>query len=194
VPRAFVAIVPPRVVLDAVGKVAWRVTHRPAELSLPRLLGPRWATRDKWHITVQFLGTRVDLDAAADALRTVRGAPAHVRLGGVGGFPNARRATVVWIGVLEGRGSLSRIAAAVGDAMAPVVGGVEERTFHPHLTLARLARGADLRAAEAATARERIGPRWTADRLVLFESVTGSAGASYRAHAEVVLDQPLGDV
>lgn len=189
-PRAFVAIVPPRDVLDAVGKVAWRVTHRPAELSLPRLLGPRWATRDKWHITLQFLGANVDLDAAADALRTVRGAPAHVRLGGMGGFPNARRANVLWIGVLEGRESLAGLAGAVGDAMAPVVGSAEERTFHPHLTLARLTRPADLRAAEAVTARERVGPRWTAERLVLFESTTGSDAPRYRPHAEVVLDHP----
>jgi len=76
--RAFLAIVPPRAVLDAVGKVAWRAAHRPAELALPRLLSPRWTTREQWHLTLQFLGSHVDLDAAADALSSVRGAPARV--------------------------------------------------------------------------------------------------------------------
>jgi len=185
--RAFVAIVPPRAVLDAVGKLSWRATHRPSELALPRLLGPRWTTRDQWHLTLQFLGAHVDLDAAADALVAVRGAPASVRLGGIGGFPSARRANVVWLGVKEGADSLARLAATVAEAMTPVVGGPEERAYHAHLTLARVARLADLRAAEDAARRVVVGPHWTVDRLVLFESVTASTGAQYRAHAEIAL-------
>jgi 2'-5' RNA ligase len=195
--RAFVAIVPPRPVLDAVGKLAWRAAHRPAEYALPRLLSPRWTTREQWHLTLQFLGTHVDLDAAADALSSVRGAPAHVRLGGIGGFPNARRANVVWLGVTEGAGALSQLAASVGEAMAPVIGATGDAVggrsrgaalaFHPHLTLARLGRLADLRAAEESRACARVGPAWVAERLVLFESVTAATGARYRSHAEVAL-------
>ena len=116
--RAFVAIVPPRAVLDAVGKVSWRAAHRPAEVALPRLLGPRWTTRDKWHLTLQFLGTRVDLAAAAAALTATTGAQ-RVRLGGIGGFPSERRASVVWVGVIEGAGAVTALAAAVLAAMAP---------------------------------------------------------------------------
>ena len=184
--RGFVAIVPPRDVLDAVGKVSWSSRHRPQELALPRLIGPRWTTRDPWHLTLQFLGTRVDLDAAAGALATVRGAVARVRLGGIGGFPNERRTTVVWIGVLEGARELGTIAAAVQNAMAPIV-EPDSRDFHPHLTLARLSRGADLRPAVARGPRMPIGPRFVADRLVLFESVTASTGARYREHASFPL-------
>ncbi|HEY5012723.1 MAG TPA: RNA 2',3'-cyclic phosphodiesterase [Acidimicrobiia bacterium] len=195
--RAFLAIVPPRAVLDAVGKVAWRAAHRPAELALPRLLSPRWTTREQWHLTLQFLGSHVDLDAAADALSSVRGAPARVRLGGIGGFPNARRATVVWVGVTEGARELAQLAASVGEAMAPVVGATGDdarggsrgaaRAFHAHLTLARLGRLADLRAAEESRACARVGPSWIAESLVLFESVTAAEGARYRPHAEVAL-------
>lgn len=186
--RAFVAIVPPRDVLDAVGRVSWNARHRPKELALPRLLGPRWITRDKWHLTLQFLGTHVDLDGAAAALATVHAAPARVRLGGVGGFPSERRANVVWVGVIEGAAALGPIATAVREALAPVVSQSDEHGFHPHLTLARLARPADLRAAVAKTLRARIGPSWVADRVVLFESVTASSGALYREHAHVTLD------
>ena len=184
--RAFVAIAPPRDVLDAVGKVSWRAAHRPSELALPRLLSPRWTTRGQWHLTVQFLGTRLDLDAAAEALATVRAPSANVRLGGIGGFPTERRAQVLWIGVIEGGAALSVLAAAVESAMAPLVGEREALPFHPHLTLARLGRAADLRTAAAAW-RGPIGPRWVADRLVLFESVTAPTGARYRSHADVEL-------
>lgn len=186
--RAFVAIVPPRAVLDAVGKISWTAQHRPAELALPRFLGARWTTRDQWHITLQFLGTRVDLDEAAAALATVRGTAESVRLGGIGGFPSERRATVVWIGAVEGGAAVGALAAAVGEAMTSVVGEGEAREYHPHLTLARAGRAADLRAAAAKTSGTAIGPRWMADRLVLFESVTAPTGARYRAHADVALE------
>jgi 2'-5' RNA ligase len=190
VSRAFAAVVPPRDVLDAVGKVSWRAAHRPSELALPRLLAPRWTTREQWHLTLQFLGNGVDLEAAAAALATVRGAAAAVRLGGVGGFPTEKRATVVWVGVREGARELSALATAVRAAMLPVVPEPETREYHPHLTLARLARGADLRAATAAAGRTAIGPRWIADRVTLFESLSGASGHHYRAHAEVALDPP----
>ena len=188
-PRAFVAIVPPRDVLDAVGKVSWRAPHRPGEIALPRLLGPRWTTRAQWHITLQFLGNHVDLDDAAAALSGVQGSAANVRLGTFGGFPSEKRATVVWIGLTEGAAALSALATAVNAAVAPLVTEPDALRFHPHLTLARLSRGADLRAATAQAGRTAIGPRWTADRLVLFESVTASSGARYRAHAEVTLHE-----
>jgi len=190
--RAFVAIVPPHDVLDAVSKCSWRAMHRPTELALPRLLGPRWTTREHWHLTLQFLGNGVDLDAAAAALAAVRGDSAHVRLGGLGGFPSERRATVVWLGVVEGARELSALAAIVKEATAPVVGVKDAagREYHPHLTLTRLARPADLRAAARGAGRAAIGPRWVAGGLTLFESVTAPGGARYRVHAHVALQLP----
>jgi 2'-5' RNA ligase len=191
---AFVAVVPPREVLDAVGKLSWRVVHRPGELALPRLVGPRYTTRDQWHITLQFLGNGVDLDAVGAALATVRARSAWARLSGIGGFPNPRRANVLWLGVKEGRSELSVIASAVAAVMAPLIDPSvaddhARREFVPHLTLARAARPADLRGAVTAAVRP-VGPRWSADRLVLFESERGASGAHYRPHAEIVLDHP----
>jgi RNA 2',3'-cyclic 3'-phosphodiesterase len=188
--RAFVAVVPSRDVLDAVGKVSWRAVHRPAEMLLPRLIGPRWTTRTQWHLTLQFLGNGVDLDAAAAALATVRGDAATMRLGRVGGFPNDRRANVLWLGMIQGARELTALASAVNSAMTAVVPAAGAREFHPHLTLARLARPADLRAAVTAAGRAAIGPSWDADRLTLFESVTAAPTPRYRVHAEVALERP----
>ena len=36
--------------------VVARACTVPATLALPRLLGPRWTTREQWHLTLQFLG------------------------------------------------------------------------------------------------------------------------------------------
>jgi 2'-5' RNA ligase len=183
----FVALVPPRAVLDAVGKLSSAAQRQPADVGLPVLGGARWTTRAQWHLTLQFLGTRVDLDAAAAALATVRSASARVRLGSIGGFPSERRASVLWVGVIEGADAVTAVATAVGEALAPVVGAPDDRAFHPHLTLARLPRPADVRAAAAVAAGSPIGPAWEADRVTLFESVTAPTGARYRAHARVAL-------
>ena len=109
----------------------------------------------------------------------MRGAPARVRLGGIGGFPSERRANVLWVGVIEGAAAVTALAAAVHAAMAPVVGAADEREYHPHLTLARLTRAADVRAAAAKASGTPIGPRWAPTASPLRER-DRSSGHRYR--------------
>src|SRR3972149_10703388 len=108
--RAFVAVVPPDEVLDAVDLALSRARTR--------LPGARWSTRDQWHITLQFLGSRVDLDAIAEGMGELTVAAESVRVGGHGAFPRERRSTVLWIGVAAGVGMLGRLAGAGGAAPA----------------------------------------------------------------------------
>src|SRR5262249_43931225 len=128
--RAFVAVVPPPEALDAVDAVVGTVREG--------LSAARWATRDQWHITLQFLGNRADLDATADALRAVAVASGTARLGTAGAFPKDRRARVVWLGLVEGIEHVTQLAASVGALLRPLGHDPEARPFHPHLTLARL--------------------------------------------------------
>ena len=65
----------------------------------------------------------------------------------------------------------------------------EDRPFRPHLTLAR-SDGIGSGGRTAARLTEAAGDldaRWTVDRLVLFESVTGGGPARYVPIEEVVL-------
>ncbi len=98
------------------------------------------------HLTLHFLGPTApgDLLAMAQALRRVAAghAPLAVRYRGLGAFPCASRARVVWAGLeaLEGD-SLARwagLAGQVGRALAPFGRPPETRPFHPHVTLGRL--------------------------------------------------------
>ena len=57
--RAFLAVVPPEDVLDAVGAAA-------ATIDVPSTA--RRTSRPQWHLTLQFLGNRVEFAAVADAL------------------------------------------------------------------------------------------------------------------------------
>jgi 2'-5' RNA ligase len=169
VSRAFVAVVPPDEVLDAVGNVLGR-------LEVP---GSRITRRDQWHLTLQFLGNRADLDTVAGALGELAVRPGSVQLGDFGGFPKERRARVLWLGVVEGGSFLVQLAAAVGALLGPLGYPPEERDYHPHLTLARWKAPADLREAVAALETGPVGPAWPVDEVVLFESFTRPAGAEH---------------
>jgi len=173
--RAFVAVVPPDDVLDAVGEAA-------AGIDLPGTA--RRTTRPQWHLTLQFLGNRVDLDRVRDALGALAVRAAPVQLGPAGAFPTERRGRVLWLGVSEGQALLAQLAAAVGALLEPVGYPPEARPFHAHLTLARLKSPVDLRAVVADLGPGPVGRAFPAAELVLFQSQVRRSGAEYtpRAH------------
>jgi 2'-5' RNA ligase len=177
VPRAFVAVVPPPAVLDAVGNVLGR-------LEVP---GARITRRDQWHLTLQFLGNRADLDAVRTALGDLALRPGPVRLGDFGGFPRERRARVLWLGVVEGGPFLVQLVAAVGALLGPLGYPPEDREYHPHLTLARWKTPADLRETVTALETGPVGPAWTVEEVVLFESLTKPTGAEHVERARFAL-------
>lgn len=177
--RAFVAVVPPTGVLDAVDAVLASVRDD--------VEGARWTRREQWHLTLQFLGNRVDLDAVTEALGSLAVGAGTVRLGGAGGFPSERRGRVLWLGVTEGAALLAQLAAAVGALLGPIGYEPEARPFHAHLTLARLARPGDLRAVVGELGPDPVGPAWVAREVVLFESLLRREGARYEPVAVLPL-------
>jgi 2'-5' RNA ligase len=180
--RAFVAVVPPREVLDAVARAVDGVRDG-APVAL------RWMRREQWHLTLQFLGPVGDAEALAGSLAASVGAcpGAVVRLGVAGAFPSPARAGVLWIGLTEGVARLVAIAAAVEAGTAPLSFAPEPRAYHPHLTVARSARPHDLRPLVGALGAEPVGPRWAVDAAVLLESDTRPGGAVYTEVARLPL-------
>lgn len=149
-----------------------------AALGPLRVLAPelRWVGQDRLHLTLAFLGRvpgsreedlRARLERAAG-----RHPPPVLRISGAGRFGDrvlfARPA-----GDLDG---LRRLAASVRAAARRTGLPQEERTWRPHVTLARSPQGADradLRpVAEGLAGYE--GSRWTADRIHLVGSVPAS--------------------
>jgi 2'-5' RNA ligase len=175
--RAFVAVRPPDAVLAAVAGAVAPV--RDGGL----VPGARWTTPEQWHLTLQFLGNRVDLDGVAAALDSLDATGGGARLGGGGAFRSVKRATVLWLGLAEGGELVTSLATAVGALHAPVGYPPEDRPFHAHLTLARLARPADVRPAVEGLGANPVGEPWTVGEIVLYESVTRRDGATYRKHA-----------
>jgi 2'-5' RNA ligase len=166
VTRAFVSVRPPDAVLDAVGAI---------ELDCA---DARLTTRGQWHVTLQFLGNRADIDAVAAALQGLQEPAATAQLAGLGAFPNARRARVLWVGIADGADTFAALAAEVGARLAPLGHEPEARAFHAHLTLARFKTPVDASAILAA-GLDAVGPPWLVDEVTVFESRLRRSGAQY---------------
>jgi 2'-5' RNA ligase len=110
----------------------------PHHASMP---GARWTPPENWHMTLKFLGSvpppRLDrvlssMDEAASEHVAFR-----ARLGGLGAFPSAKKARVIWAGIEDRHGELAALAHSVDRVLADEF-PPEERPFAAHLTLARL--------------------------------------------------------
>lgn len=100
-----------------------------------------WVDESRVHLTLKFFGEQPEdvvprIAAAVDAAAR-RHRPFPIRIGGVGAFPNFRRARVVWLGI-EHEPRLELLHHDVETACATIGFGVEGRAFRPHLTLARV--------------------------------------------------------
>jgi 2'-5' RNA ligase len=99
---------------------------------------------------------------------------------GLGFFPNERRPRVLWAGI-EAGSELAALAAAVETALEPPGIPREQRTFAPHLTLARFDTPRVLEALRDAVmkaGRLKFGVT-TAEEFHLYQSVLKPGGAEY---------------
>jgi 2'-5' RNA ligase len=182
--RAFVAVVPPDPVLDALAARIAPLTQEPSPL--------RWLPRRQWHLTLAFLGRVDDADALRAALAdaTRDRTPFGLRLGAGGAFPTPRRATVLWVGLAPETPEIMGLAAAVRDAAAGLAGHAEDRPYHPHLTVARTPRPRPLTDLVDAIGTGPIGPPWTVTDLSVIESDTRPAGAVHTVRDQLALGGP----
>ena len=99
---------------------------------------------ERMHLTLHFLGhlPRTDVEQLPVALAPVVGLHPRYRLAaeGVGAFPGIGRPRVLWAGITGADlPKLIALQADMGDALQKTGVAIEDR-FHPHLTLARVAR------------------------------------------------------
>ncbi len=141
--------------------------------------GLRWSDRAGWHVTLQFYGmvSEEREHELRKSLQTVQAEAAKVLVQGMGAFERAGVlfARVQTTAALE---DIERRVVAVGTACGFAA---ETRPYRPHITLARrkgrgahgkFPRGRDM------DAEQKFGS-FLAREFVLYESVTGPAGARY---------------
>ena len=141
-----------------------------------------------WHMTLRFLGMATDLQLDRLLYEMGEGGlpgPWRVRFEGLGAFPRPSRATVLWLGVAGGTDELAALASTCEEAAVAAGFAVEDRPFHPHLTLSRIRPSLDV---EPLT--ESLPPfdvAMSVTEVTLYESHLGSGGARYETIERITL-------
>jgi 2'-5' RNA ligase len=106
----------------------------------------KWVDPRGIHLTLKFLGN-IPSKQVAEITEAIEGAaqgisPFYLEIGGLGTFPSLRQARVFWVGIGGEVDKLSRLQQNIDSALAALRFAKEERSFVPHLTLARTRQGA----------------------------------------------------
>lgn len=164
----------------------------------PLIGGASWVAAENLHITLKFLG-RVDEPLLELIHAAIERAVAEQRsfdltVAGLGVFPSASRARVIWAGVTEGAVPLGALAESVEREITPLGFPTEARGFSAHVTLARITqprRDPNVARALEDGAKARFGVV-RVERVLLMRSDLSPRGARYTELASSRLP-PAGD-
>lgn len=168
--RLFVAIRPPPAIrswlLAMMGGVA----------------GARWQDEDRLHLTLRFIG-EVDRHLARDvdaALAGVHHPGFEVTIEGLGAFERKGSPAAIWAGVSP-QEPLRALHKKIDQALTRVGVEPDRRAYLPHITLARLPRGAGPIGSLIGRSGGAAGPRFRVDEFRLYRSDLSPDGPTYTA-------------
>jgi RNA 2',3'-cyclic 3'-phosphodiesterase len=184
--RLFIAADVPDAIREALAALQQRLSA-----ALGRSGSLRWVKPEHAHLTLVFIGNVDDSRAPAviDAVAVdIDAPPFDAVFEGVGVFPPRGAPRVLWVGVGNGARELVELQRILASRVTALGLPLEDRAFHPHLTLARWreSRSSDRDRAIAAAppgviARARI------DGATLYQSRLSPAGPTYTALARANL-------
>ncbi len=175
--RIFVAVFPPPEVV----KEALAAARLPPDDRI------RWTRPENVHLTLKFLG-----DVREELLDDIRAvleevcashAPFKVALAGLGAFPSARRARILWASVGEGSGRLRSLATGLDTGLTSSGFEHERRPYTPHLTLGRV-RG---NPASLQLTPGSIDSKFMIGSIELVESMLTPEGSVYKTQGTLAL-------
>ncbi len=144
----------------------------------------RLVPEENLHMTLRFLGetTLEKADAVASALSRATASLSGFALGfrGLGVFPNARRARVLWVGTTDAPKELFALQSTIERAARERGFEAERGRFHPHLTVARFRDPPREIGTILQDSEERDFGSTSVGAFVLYESTTSPEGSSYR--------------
>jgi 2'-5' RNA ligase len=170
--RAFVAVPLPESVRTSLFAAAGELAR-----ALPQK-DMKWSRKiENLHVTIKFLGPVAEPKLAsfggalAASLQVLP--PFGIAVRGMGAFPSARKANVLWAGIADD-GRLGLVVEAVEEAAARLgIGERSNRPFRAHVTVGRSKQGVDARAALAPFGERAFGVA-SVDEALVFESRLGS--------------------
>lgn len=174
--RLFVALRPPRAVRETL--IA----------AMHGISAARWQSDDQLHLTLRFIG-EVDHHRAEDiaaALGALHSPPVTARIAGTSLFDRKGRPHMIWAGV-EPAEPLAALHRKVDQLLARVGIPPANRSFVPHITLARLGREAGPVASFLVQSGNLATPSFRFDHVILYESELGHGGSRYHPVARYPL-------
>jgi RNA 2',3'-cyclic 3'-phosphodiesterase len=150
-----------------------------------------WSREDNLHLTLKFLGeipvTRIDAlsKACSEAIKQIE--PFELTIRGCGSFPPHGKPKVLWIGIEDADAEaqatrLHQLHTAIEDSCAGHGFEREARSYHPHLTIARIREAKDSRALAEHHRQTDFAPQtFSVSEVVVFRSELGSSGSKHSA-------------
>ncbi|OAS14868.1 RNA 2',3'-cyclic phosphodiesterase [Paenibacillus oryzisoli] len=107
----------------------------------PQLSFRKWVHPEDLHITLQFLGDTpsgsvLRINQVLHEIKSVI-SPLSLRVEPLGFFGRSPQPSVLWAGVGGDIAGLRILQKQVAHALTPLGFSIEDRSFHPHVTLAR---------------------------------------------------------
>lgn len=102
----------------------------------------KWVETVNLHLTLKFLGD-VDLERLKQIKKMLDGLCERkesfsLSLSDIGCFPSVRSPRVIWVGIDKGGDELKSLTAELEPELKAIGFRLEERPFHPHLTIGRV--------------------------------------------------------
>ncbi len=133
--RTFIAV-------DVPENVKEKIFELEKELARTVVEGVKWEEKEKFHITLKFLG-----DLSEDAIDSIYEVLSESLKGfgkfsviykGVGCFPEIKNLRVIWVGCEDPSGKLFKLREIVEEKMSELGFEREDKEYHPHITLGRV--------------------------------------------------------
>jgi 2'-5' RNA ligase len=143
-----------------------------------------WERPEKLHITLKFFGN-VDenlIDKISDAITRIAGrfSSFEIAVTGTGVFTRAKQPRVLWLGIEDRNGSLAEIASQLDSRISRLGFEKEERSFSPHLTIARVREPQKAKGLAGAHLQSRFGSeKFIVTELVVYQSELKPTGSVY---------------
>ena len=132
--RLFLAVPLPDEVSEFVDTITRRLEHEEWPM--------RWTATGNAHITLHFLG-EIEPERAELLRLALPGVIAkhdrfRLRTADLGVFPNMKRPRVIWLGLWGPAHRLQTLRDAIGDTLQSLEFALDDKEFHPHITLGRV--------------------------------------------------------
>lgn len=165
---------------------------------LKKILPPiNWVRPGSIHLTLKFLGY-VDSAIISQLLSVLepigkKQNEFSIDVEGLGIFPHLKHPRIFWVGLTGNMQALHELVFEIEAALETLGFPSEEKTYHPHLTLARIKRenatvGLAIKQNGILESDQHLGTV-IVDRFTLFQSDLDSSGATYTPLGTVLLSE-----